>query len=87
MRAEAVRAGEDAVTVAGQRLAQVDRPGRTSGRAELSRERLPILENWGQFASVVVSKLIDAASQATLPSAAFGLIEKPSGKVTLTALI
>src|SRR4051794_18726051 len=62
-------------------------PGSASGSAELSSERLPTFENCGHCASSVVPNRAAASEQETLPSAAPGLIEKPSGKVTLTALI
>ena len=82
---EAVGDEEDPVAVAGQRLTEVDEAGSGPGSAELSISRLPTLANSGQSAASRVPKLACASVQATLPSAAFGLIEKPGGRVTVAA--
>ena len=48
---------------------------------------MPTLANSGHWASSSVPKRASASEQEVLPSAALGLIEKPSGKVTVVALI
>src|ERR1700751_4778186 len=58
-----------------------------SGSAELSSVRVPTLENCGQCASSSVPKLAWESEQEVLPSAALGLIENPSGRVTVVARI
>src|SRR5882757_6831617 len=58
-----------------------------SGSAELTSVRVPTFENSGHWASRVVPNFASASEQETLPSAAFGLTEKPSGKFTSSALI
>ena len=44
---------------------------------------MPIFENSGQCAANSVPIAVSQSGQATLPSAALGLIVKPSGRVTL----
>ena len=57
------------------------------GRAELSSSVVPTFANSGHWASSVVPIRASASEQVVLPSAAFGLIENPSGRLTLAARI
>ena len=59
------------------------KPGSGPGSAELSIVRLPTFAKSGQWAARVVPKFASASEQDVLPSAAFELIEKPSGNVTV----
>src|SRR5215218_1503908 len=56
-------------------------PGRGAGSAATSRERVAIFESCGHTASNKVPIRAEESAHATFPSAAFGLIVKPSGKV------
>src|SRR6478752_500456 len=60
-------------------------PGIGSGSAELSRTTVPTFENSGQCWGSRVPSRASASVQTVLPSAAFGLIENPSGITTLEA--
>ncbi len=62
------------------------KPSIGAGRAELSIETVPTLEVSGHSASRSVPTADSASEQEALPSAAFGLIENPSGRVTVFAL-
>ena len=58
-----------------------------AGSAGLSIVSTPTFENSGQCASSVVPKFASASEHESLPSAAFGLIENPSGSFRVAALI
>src|SRR5215204_1836985 len=62
-------------------------PGIASGRAVLSSVSDPTLENSGQVAAPRVPIALAASEQATFPSAAFELSEKPFGRMVVDALI
>ena len=87
--AEAVRGEEDPVAVAGLGVAEVDRrPEIGAGSAELS---IDVGADLRELRAVrlrsSVPKFASASEQEVLPSAALGLIEKPTGSVTVAALI
>src|SRR6476646_6205517 len=62
-------------------------PGSLTGSCGVVSTSVPTLENSGHGASSVVPNLASASEQATFPSEALGLIENPSGKVTLRSLV
>src|SRR6188768_3454655 len=61
------------------------KPGIGAGSAELSRTKVPTFENSGHAAGRRVPSFASVSLQAVLPSAALGLIEKPSGSDTVDA--
>ena len=78
--AKAVGGEEEAVAVAGLGFADVDEPGIGSGRAGLFERHGADLGDSGHAASSSVPKRASVSEQEVLPSAALGLIEKPSGR-------
>src|SRR5690349_12088469 len=58
-------------------------PGIGAGRAALSSESVPTLANSGHCAASLLPSRASASEHDVLPSAAFGLIEKPGGRVTV----
>ena len=79
---EAVGGEQHPVRFARFRFGQVERAGSGAGSAATSSVSVPIFENSGQFAAQRGADRAQQSGQATLPSAAFGLIEKPCGSVT-----
>ena len=82
MDAEPVGDQEEPVLVAGLRFADVDEPSSGPSSACVPIEKVPIFALSGQCAGPSVPKLASASVQARWPSAASGLIVKPSGRVT-----
>ena len=78
---EAVRGEDHPVRFARFRFGQVDRPRNRAGQRRDVEGQVPIFENSGQCASNRVPISAATSGQAILPSAAFGLIVKPSGSV------
>ena len=85
--AEAVGGEDQPVAIARLRVAEVDAAGDRRRQRRAVRRTVPTFENSGQWASSSVPIADSSSLQEILPSAAFGLIEKPSGRVTVVALI
>ena len=83
----AVGGEQQPVGVAGLRFTEVDEARDRPGSAELSTLTVPTFEVSGQCAGSRVPMLESASLQASLPSAALGLIETPTGSVTVVARI
>src|SRR5690242_1330548 len=62
-------------------------PNISSGSALLTSDAVPTFENSGQTGALRVPSAACWSVQAVLPSAALGLIEKPSGSSTVVARI
>ena len=88
VRREAVGGENQAVAFAGSRFPEIDRARDRprEGRAERVSV-VPTFEVSGHRASSVVPISASASEQVVLPSAAFGLIENPAGRLTLAARI
>src|SRR4051794_5575313 len=62
-------------------------PGTGAGSAGLSITSVPIFENSGHSAPSRVPNFACESEQEVLPSAAFGLIEKPTGSFSVASFI
>src|ERR1044072_6517338 len=62
-------------------------PGSGPGSTALWMSSVPTFEFSGHWAAFWVPKRASKSVQDVLPSAAFGLIEKPAGRVTVVSLI
>ena len=87
MGGEAIGGQDQAVAVPGLRFAEVDVAGNRTRKCGAVSVSVPTLENSGHWASSWVPNRASASEQEVLPSAALGLIEKPSGRVTVIARI